>query len=133
MKINGLVPLLQVFDMASSLHFYRDLLGFEVVTSSPAYNAEGDFHWALLRLEGVELMLNTAYDEGERPPAPDEARLASHGDVGLYFGCHDVNAAYEELERKGLNIGPPLDQRYGMRQLTLKDPDGYLLIFQRPV
>jgi len=55
-KIQGLCPLIQVFDMPRSLAFYRDLLGFEVVQQAPS----GDnCNWAWLKLEGAELMLNT--------------------------------------------------------------------------
>jgi len=32
--IRGLAPLLEVFDMPASIHFYRDVLGFEVVSTS---------------------------------------------------------------------------------------------------
>src|ERR1700732_2806772 len=84
LDIRGLVPLLQVFDMPASIHFYRDILGFGVVTTS----ATGEqFDWALLRLQGVELMLNTPHESDERPPVPDASRIAAHGDTGLYFGC----------------------------------------------
>ena len=34
--IRGLCPLLQVFDMPASIRFYRDVLGFEIFSSSPA-------------------------------------------------------------------------------------------------
>ena len=33
-EIRGMAPLLQVFDMPASIAFYRDVLGFEVVTTS---------------------------------------------------------------------------------------------------
>jgi glyoxylase I family protein len=33
-QIQGLAPLLQVFDMPVALKFYRDVLGFEVVQAS---------------------------------------------------------------------------------------------------
>ena len=37
--IRGLAPLQGVFDMPTSVHFYRDVLGFELVqTSSPGEN-----------------------------------------------------------------------------------------------
>ena len=34
LAIRGLASLLQVFDMPRSIHFYRDLLGFEVLRTS---------------------------------------------------------------------------------------------------
>ena len=58
-----------VFDMPASIKFYCEGLGFELVSSDgkPAPH----FDWALLQLNGTELMLNTAYDEDQRPPTPD--------------------------------------------------------------
>ena len=82
--IKGLAPLIYVFDMPASVHFYRDLLGFELVATSRPGTSCG---WALLRLNGVELMLNTAYEDERRPPAPEPPRVAAHGDTALYFGC----------------------------------------------
>ncbi len=32
--VRGMSPLLNVFDMPVSLHFYRDVLGFEIVSTS---------------------------------------------------------------------------------------------------
>jgi glyoxylase I family protein len=72
--IRGLRPLLQVFDMPTSLRFYRDVLGFAEVQKS---GERDDVHWAWLRRDEAEVMLNTAYDDGERPSAPDAARVAA--------------------------------------------------------
>jgi catechol 2,3-dioxygenase-like lactoylglutathione lyase family enzyme len=57
-KVEGSAPLMQVFDMPTSVAFYRDVLGFSVVKQS---GPGDDFDWGLLKLDGVELMLNTAY------------------------------------------------------------------------
>jgi glyoxylase I family protein len=129
LDIRGLVPLLQVFDMPASIHFYRDILGFEVVHTS---GTAEKFDWALLRLNSVELMLNTAYEGDERPPFPDANRGAAHADTGLYFGCPDVEQAYVQLRIKGLEVAEPVIRTYGMKQLNVTDPDGYNLCFQWP-
>jgi glyoxylase I family protein len=130
LDLRGLTPLLQVYDMPTSVRFYRDMLGFEVVTTSPVLG-EDRFHWALLRLGGAELMLNTAYEfDSDRPAEPDRARTSAHEDTGLYFGCPDVDAAYEELRGRGVEVKEPKVTGYGMKQLYLRDPDGYTLCFQ---
>jgi len=129
MDVRGMAPLLQVFDMPASIAFYRDVLGFEVVsTSGPGPR----FGWALLKLQDVELMLNTAYEDEARPPAPDSARVACHADTCIYFGCPDVEAAYSHLRAQGIDVKKPVVQPYGMKQLYLTDPDGYGLCFQWP-
>jgi len=128
--VRGVCPLVQVYDMPTSVRFYRDTLGFEVVTTS-AHLGDDKFHWCLLRLCGSEVMLNTAYEfDEERPVPPDSARSASHQDTCIYFGAPDVDAVYEELRAKGLQLKPPKVAPYGMKQLYLRDPDGYGLCFQ---
>lgn len=78
-------------------------------------------------------MLNTAFEAQYRPSAPDQARLAAHSDTGVYFGCRDVDGAYEYLAGMGVDLEPPRNAPYGMRQLYVRDPDGYNLCFQWPV
>jgi len=130
LDVRGLTPLLQVYDMPTSVLFYRDLLGFEVATTSPMLG-EDRFHWALLRLGDAELMLNTAYEcDSDRPAEPDHARTAAHDDTGLFFGCPDVDAAYQELSGKGVRVKEPVVTGYGMKQMYVRDPDGYALCFQ---
>lgn len=131
LDVRGLTPLLQVYDMPASVRFYCDLLGFEVVSTSPVLG-DDRFHWALLRLGDAELMLNTAYKfDNDRPAEPEHARTAAHNDTGLYFGCRDVDAAYEELRGKGVTLNKPVVTSYSMKQLSVRDPDGYALCFQR--
>ena len=127
--MQGLCPLLQVYDMPTSLRFYRDLLGFEVHSSSPPRTPD-DCDWVWLKLNGTELMLNTRYECDSRPPVPDLAHVAAHDDTCLYIGCPDVDAAYQHLRAKGLDIDEPKVAPYGMKQLYLKDPDGFAICFQ---
>jgi uncharacterized glyoxalase superfamily protein PhnB len=134
LRPTGLVPLLQVFDMPAALRFYRDVLGFSVASSSPEIDAaEGRyFHWALLRLGGAELMLNTAYDANERPPAREPERWRGHADTGLFIACDDLDSVHTQLAAHGVVVAPPRLAPYGMWQLYVTDPDGYGLCFQRP-
>ena len=135
-ELKGVSPLLQVFDMPTSVRFYCDRLGFEIVSSSPiVHGAQGDyFHFALLRRGEIVLMLNTAYDEGERPAQPDPARVSAHSDTALFFGCPDVEAACCEVRQAGVAISEePFVTKYGMKRFGVLDPDGYNLCFQWPV
>lgn len=127
LKLNGIVTLLQVFDMPTSLHFYRDLLGFGVVQQSQPVD---DCGWAWLRLDDAEIMLNTAYEDGCRPAEPDASRVQAHQDTLLYIGCSDVDAVYEFIRAKGIPAAEPKNAPYGMRQLYIRDPDGFGICFQ---
>jgi glyoxylase I family protein len=129
MDIRGIAPLLQVFDMPTAIHFYRDVLGFTVSASSEGGD---DCNWALLKLNGAELMLNTAYEADQRPPVADPARFAAHADTILFFGCKDLDAAYRHLRAHGLVVKEPRIASYGMKQLSVTDSDGYGLCLQWP-
>jgi catechol 2,3-dioxygenase-like lactoylglutathione lyase family enzyme len=130
-EVRGVLTLLQVFDMPTSVRFYRDVLGFEIIhTTTPR---EGDqFDWGLLRLNDTELMLNTAHEQDDRPEQPDPARIAAHRDTHLYFSCPDVDGAYRHLQSHGIDCEAPQVAPWGSKQLYLRDPDGYTLCFQWP-
>ncbi|MBO9711408.1 VOC family protein [Sphingomonas sp.] len=132
LQLDGLVPLLQVFDMPEAVAFYRDVLGFEMVEHSPEVEAaEGRFfHWCWLRRGSAELMLNTLYDAGERPPIRDPMRAERLGDICLYMGSPDVDAAHLWLVSNGVECDPPVVTGYGMKQLYFRDRDGYGLCIQ---
>lgn len=127
-NVDGMCPLLQVFDMPTSLAFYR-VLGFEVLQSAPPGD---DCDWCLLRLNGTELMLNTQYEKDDRPAMADGARVGAHRDTSLFFRCRDLDAAYAHLRAHGIDARPPVVRDYGMKQLSFRDPDGYNLCLQWP-
>ena len=127
--VRSVCTLVLVFDMPTSLKFYRDVLGFEVIATNDD-DAGDNVDWCYLRLGKTELMLNGMYEADDRPPAPDKKRVAAHKDVCLYFGCPDVDAAYRHLRANGIAVKEPTIASYGMKQLYVLDPDGYNLCFQ---
>jgi catechol 2,3-dioxygenase-like lactoylglutathione lyase family enzyme len=129
-EFRGLCPLIQVFDMPASVRFYRDVLGFTVVSAS---GPVPDCGWVWLRRGSDDIMLNTQFEDDDRPAAPDGARQAAHNDTCFYFGCDDLDAAYAHLRANAIVVRPPSIAPYGMRQLYFEDPDGFNLCFQHPV
>jgi uncharacterized glyoxalase superfamily protein PhnB len=119
-------PLIQVFDMRRSVAWYRDVLGFEVLQT---HEPDGHLYWAMLKLGDSVLMLNAKYEDDQRPASPPE-RVEGHGDLTLYFDCPNVDEAYELLKSRGCDVAAPRTRYYGMRQLTVTDPDGFELCFQ---
>ena len=91
-EIQRMTPLIQVFNMPRALAFYRDILGFEVVTDSG--NGD-DSSWVWLRRKGSDLMLNDQYEPGQVPDFAPAERTRWHSDTCLYFECPDVDAAYQ--------------------------------------
>jgi glyoxylase I family protein len=132
LNVGGVVALLWVYDMPTSVRFYRDVLGCEIVTTSPVIG-EDYFHWAMLRLGKAQFMLNAIFESNDaRTPQPNRAQATSPRDVWLYFDCPDVDATYNELRHRNAAVEEPAVTFYGMKQASLLDPDGYKLVFQSP-
>lgn len=121
-SIHELVPLLFVADIARSLRFYRESLGFELVD---AWEPGGKLAWCRVQRGGAAVMLQQATEEDE--PATGRG----HG-VGFFFHCDDADAEYARFCASGLEPDPPAIAFFGMKQLFVKDPDGYQLCFQNP-
>ncbi|MEO1248288.1 MAG: VOC family protein [Pseudomonadota bacterium] len=109
-----------VRDVAASVDFYRDALGFEV-----RFAAE-DGSIAIVGRGPAALQLLKTDDEG--------ALKATSTNIALYIEVKGLDALYESL-RSALDalpkarFRPPFEQPYGMREFHVKDPDGCLLFF----
>ena len=122
-----LVPELLCSDVARSIAFYRDVLGFHVLFDRP------DEGFAYLDREGAQVMLEQESDfwlTGER------VRPYGRG-VNFQIEVADVDALCERVTQAGVPLFRPLGDRWyrqdevenGNRQFLVQDPDGYLLRF----
>jgi glyoxylase I family protein len=133
-QLQDICTLLSVFDMSTAVRFYCDVLGFEIENRSPTYAVEDgieQFHWCMLKANACRLMLNTAYDEGERPakrPAPVEDPF----NTWLFLGCPNLDEAYERLKSANVDCKPPQLVKYGFRTISFRDPDGHGITLQWP-
>ncbi len=119
-------PNLVVADLARSLAFYRDLLGFTVIATVPD---SAPYVFALLQRDGLELFLNDA--EALRKDAHYSHAAADVGKSGvsLYFDVKGIQALADVLTKK-VAIAAPLERKfYGVTEFGVNDPDGYLVTF----
>ena len=116
-NVTSVVPFLWVTDMAASLRFYVDGVGF---TKTRQWINEGKLEWCWLERGGASLMLQ------ELNKAPAEKLGAG---MTLNFVCDDALAIYRELKARGLDAERPFVGN-GMWVTGLTDPDGYRLYFE---
>jgi catechol 2,3-dioxygenase-like lactoylglutathione lyase family enzyme len=117
-----------VYDMRRSVAFYCDVLGFELLEK---WEPDGHLYWAKLKAGDDILMLNAEFEDELRPPAEPTRRDGDR--MTLYFGCPSADEAYQYLCSRGIPVKEPETAFYGMRQLLVRDPDGFQLCFQHPV
>jgi catechol 2,3-dioxygenase-like lactoylglutathione lyase family enzyme len=113
---------LLVPDVLAALEWWRDALGFE----TKVYEG-GDFY-GYARRDGVYVHFSKCPDV--RPNS-----VASPPDLfDLYVYVDDVEALYDELRGRGAEIlHPPTDRAYGMREIRVRDPHGYVLGIGQPL
>jgi uncharacterized glyoxalase superfamily protein PhnB len=104
------VPELPVADVERAQEHYRDALGFEIGWLSPD------------REMGAVSRGDAAIFFRRRTPPFEPA-------VHWVF-ADDIDATYEELKALGAHIVDPLEKKpWGLRQFTVRDPDGNVFHF----
>ncbi len=123
-EIGGISPFFIVQDVAGTLSFYRDRLGFEVT-----FQGFGDdLFFGIVRRGGAEIMFK---DVGVDPLPNYRREPAARWDAFVYVPDPDALAA--EFASRNVEFSEPLkDTDDGLRGFELKDSDGYVLFFGRP-
>jgi catechol 2,3-dioxygenase-like lactoylglutathione lyase family enzyme len=116
------VPFFMVTDMAASLNFYVDGLGFRKTLE---WVDEGALRWCWLQQEGVVLMLQ-AWRPGRRPEGP-----LGQG-VSVCVMCADALRFRRETRARGVEAVRQPFVGNGLWVVQYLDPDGYRLDFESP-
>lgn len=121
----GAIPALRVRDLAASLAFYRDVLGFTVRQGSADDGhvslTFGDGH---LMLERPVPFYSPAYNAAIRQ------RLGQAGPTAIYFEADDLDALWRRVREHGAPVVDELAARpWGQTEFTVEDPDGNWLTF----
>jgi len=121
MKRSPVTPSLFAPDLSATLRFYTDVLGFE---QTGAYEEDGETFWAeVARGEAHIWFFANALDD---LPHPTFSGL-------IYVFVDDVDVLATKLEgRVSIDWGPET-QPYGLRELGIKDLNGYYLVFAKDV
>lgn len=130
-----LIPEFDVLDLAASLAFYVEGLGFKLVFERP------EEKFAYLDLDGASLMLEEAAGPGRRFHTVAALEYPFGRGVNLQITVPDVESLYVRTRSAGLTPVIALEERRYQagtrsilqRQFVVRDPDGYLLRFTEAV
>jgi len=127
-RFTSVTPNLVCRDLAASLAFYRDVLGFTInmsVPDAPPYVFVG------LQRDGVPVFLNDVKAAVE--DFPSMAATPPGGTATMFFIVTDVDALHAAVAPKATVVMPLKTQFYGMREFAVTDPDGHLITFAQRV
>ena len=128
------MPELICSDLAASLAFYTQVLGFRVRYARP------EERFAYLEREDAELMLEQPLLRDRLFPKAELVRPFGRG-ANFEIEVSDVERLCATVEAAGLELYLPLEERWyrrsddtvGVRQFAVQDPDGYLLRFSQRI
>jgi 4-aminobutyrate aminotransferase/(S)-3-amino-2-methylpropionate transaminase len=126
-----------VQDLEKSLHFWRDVMGLQVVAD---FWERGEFIDTLQQLSGVNLhmiklaapdgtLVELLKDEAHPTPPPDRNSLCDRGIRHIAFTVADVEASWRTLRARGCEeLSVPITSPDGRACLFFaRDPEGNLL------
>jgi uncharacterized glyoxalase superfamily protein PhnB len=110
---------LAVKNLAVSVAFYRDMLGFSL-----DFEVSG---WAFLSRDRFRVMLGECADAMAAHETGDHSYFA-------YVTVDDIDELYREFVAKGVSLVQELaDKPWGMREFGVRTPDGHRIMFGQRV
>jgi hypothetical protein len=125
-RITGVAAFFLVADVVRAAEYYRDKLGFQIV----GYFFEDPPVFAIVGRDDQIIMLSVMTDGhrgGSNRNYKDDA-------LDAYLWVDDVDALYAEFRHNSADIvSAPLLRIYGMKELEVRDVDGYVLCFGQDI
>lgn len=120
-------PFFIVDDLAASIDFYNQKLGFETDLLIP----EDDPFFAIVSRDNVRILLKHIAEDIH--PVPNHTRH-EWARWDAFILVSDPDALFAEYQSRGLAFHERLaDTDDGLRAFELKDHDGYVLCFGKPL
>jgi lactoylglutathione lyase len=124
----SLTPNLVVSNIARSLAFYRDVLGFSIVTTVP--EAE-PFVFVWLQRGDVQVFLNAQHAAAAE--YPELAANVASGSWTMFIVTDAVDDLHAALSGRTRVVMPLETKFYGMREFAIADPDGFVITFAEKI
>ncbi|MGD2156615.1 MAG: VOC family protein [Anaerolineales bacterium] len=122
--IKTLTPNLMVEDVNQTITFYEDVFGFELSQTVPE---EGKFAWASMRSRDVEIMLQDRESLSEELPVFEGTPIG--GSLTFYLRMDGLEAFYDRIKDQVTVLKELHTTFYGMKEVAVKDPNGYIFVF----
>ena len=124
MHMNTLTPNLMVEDVGTTVNFYKDHLGFELIMSVPMNKG---FQWCMMRSGEVEIMFQSRESMTKEHGVFEGTEISAS--QTLYISIEGVEELFSRVEEKVQVLKPLHTTFYGMTEFTMLDCNGYVLVF----
>lgn len=118
MTLQTSIPVLRSGDYPRSRDFFVDVLGFSIAEEG------GDPpRFGIFKRDRATVFVDAWHGADAEP----------HAGWRAYFHTPDVDALATAFRAAGAEVEGPRNAVYGMREITLRDPDGNLLCFGQDI
>lgn len=134
MKWNQMIPEFDVFDLKESIHFYVDIIGFNI-----EYEREEN-KFVFIQLEDVQFMLQEIDKEENKW---ETGKLEYPLGVGINFqiDVKNIDEIYDRIKGNNYKIFVDMEEHWyrkddellGCKEFLVQDPNGYLLRFSQDI
>ena len=124
MMLKKLTPNLMVEDVARTLAFYRDVLGFEVIMTLPEAQP---LDFAIMKRDGVELMFQSRSSLSDNVPALTGSPIGAS--QTFYIEVTGLKDLYQRLRDKVEIVVDLHTTFYGTQEFYFRDVNGYIVSF----
>ena len=125
--LKKLTPNLMVEDVARTIAFYREVLGFQVLTTLPE---QEPFDFAIVQRDGVELMFQSRASLSDNVPALTGVPIGAS--QTFYIDVEGIRDLYQALHDKVEIVVDFHTTFYGTQEFYFRDINGYILSFSEP-
>jgi uncharacterized glyoxalase superfamily protein PhnB len=126
-RLSSIAPVFQVADVAATMRWYEQNLGFEAFP----FPAAPPHAFCVLVQGAIEIMLQRVAGQ----PKLEVYRQRPGGVWHAYLRVEGVHALYEQVRARPevVIVEPIRRQPYGDTEFVVADPDGHLLVFSELV
>ena len=117
-----------VTSVNETVAWYKENLGFSLVMSIPE---EGEMDWAMVQKDEVALMFQTRKSIVADSSFFDEIPMG--GSMSFFTKMSGLEELYEKISDKSAIIKTPYKTFYGMKEMMIKDCNGYFFTFAEEV
>ncbi len=116
--VKHISPMLAAADMAETVAFYREVLGFSLVMETPGYS--------ILERNGQTIHISA--------PATKETLASMRDHTAIYVEVSGLGVTWEQVKPFAgrSKVREPFDREYGMTEFHIIDPNGCLIFVGEP-
>lgn len=128
MKLKTLTPNVLVTNVNETVNWYKKNLGFELIMSVPE---KGEMDWAMVQRDDVALMFQTRKSVAADSSLFDEIPMG--GSLSFFTKMTGLDELHKNILDKSSIIKEPYVTFYGMKEMMIKDCNGYFFTFAEEV